>query len=518
LTKRSQQPASRVAPGSATRSGRRAPEPDGRPAPLVPPWGDILAPGGPFLVPLLVLVLARAAFWISLPFAAEDAYITFRYARNFAHGFGLVFNPGEHVMGFTSAPWTLWIALGDLVTRDPLLWSRAWTVAGDAATLLLMGSLLRRHASLAAAWCFNAFFAAWPFLAAVSTSGMENNLMFTLIVLTAALIERRSPLSGPLLGLVALWRPEGLAAAGVMALGARGRDRIVALGVVAAGAAALAATFGSPIPQSVFAKSKLYGMSGPWLGRHWWEWISPIVMGRWPSASEGNTMVPLAVIFAPALVLGVPEVWRARRSGLALAIAGALVVWLGYALLGVAYFYWYMVVPLGGLAALAAVGLPHVLRGRAVYAAAALFVVSLWSVAPVLYLGRARAEYNSFGAVATYLLEHVRPGEKLMLEPIGMIGYHVPVRIVDEIGLVSPAVVQRRLQGPGWYSDIARLERPDWLVVRRSVLETGEAWAGVGAPFRDAAERDSLLAHYQAASYGDRGAGDQAMVVLRRVR
>src|SRR5438105_2557104 len=37
----------------------------------------------------------------------DDAYISFRYAWNFAHGQGLVFNPGEHVEGFTNLSWTL---------------------------------------------------------------------------------------------------------------------------------------------------------------------------------------------------------------------------------------------------------------------------------------------------------------------------------------------------------------------------------------------------------------------------
>jgi hypothetical protein len=33
-------------------------------------------------------------------------------------------------------------------------------------------------------------------------------------------------------------------------------------------------------------------------------------------------------------------------------------------------------------------------------------------------------------------------------------------------------------------------------VVRAKVLETGEAFAGAGAPFRSAAERDAVLAGY----------------------
>ena len=486
--------------------------------PLFPSWRELADPAAPYLVPLLLFLVGRWVFWLYLPFAAEDAYITFRFSRNLATGIGPVFNPGERVMGFTSAPWMAWNALGYLLLKDPVLWSRIWTTLGDAVTLVVMGTLLRRSASLAAAWCFNGFFAVWPFLAAVGTSGMENNLMFTLIVLGAALATRGSPASGPVMALLALWRPEGLASATVVALGARWRDRAIAAALAIAGMAALAIYFGSPLPQSLFAKSQIYGTAGPWLGRHWWEWICPFVFGRYPIASEGNNMLPLTVVLAPALVAGVPAVWRARNSAMSLAIAGALVVWLGYALLGVAYFFWYMVVPMAGLVALAAVGLPRIVRGRSVYVSCALFALGMWTLAPNLYLGRAKAEYFTFGVVAEYLLTNATPGEKVMLEPIGLIGYHCPLRIVDEIGLVSPQVARRRLQGPGWYADLLNRERPDWLVVRRTFLKSGEAWAGAGAPFRSPVERDSLLARYTTVSGTDEAAGDLALAVLRRVR
>jgi hypothetical protein len=432
---------------------------------------------------------------------------------------GAVFNPGERVMGFTSAPWMLWNALGFALIKDPMVWSRIWTSLGDVLTLLVMGTLLRRHASLAAAWCFNGFFSAWPFLGAVGTSGMENNLMVTLIALSGALAARGSPASGPVMALLALWRPEGLASAAVIALGARWRDRAIAAGLAVAGLIAIALYYGSPLPQSLHAKSQIYGIAGPWLGRHWWEWLFPFLFGRYPIASEGNNMLALTVIVAPALIAGVPVVWRARRTGMGLALGGAIVVWLGYTALGVAYFFWYMVVPMVGLVALAAVGLPRIVRGPWVYASCALYVAGMWTLAPRLYLGRALAEAHTFGDEGQYLMAEARPGETVMLEPIGLIGYYnAGLRVVDEVGLVSPQVAKRRLEGPGWYADIVQREGPEWLVVRRTFLKSGAAWAGAGAPFRNAAERDSLLARYEVVHATDEEAGDIALAVLRRVR
>jgi hypothetical protein len=104
-----------------------------------------------------------------------------------------------------------------------------------------------------------------------------------------------------------------------------------------------------------------------------------------------------------------------------------------------------------------------------------------------------------------------------MLEPIGMVGWRCKVRIVDEVGLVSPAVARRRLQGPGWMADVVRAEQPDWLVVRRIVLADTRAFAGRGMPFRSRAERDSMLAGYRLAGWVDPASEENALAVLERV-
>jgi MYXO-CTERM domain-containing protein len=475
-------------------------------------------------VPLLLLVLARILAWVVLPIASEDAYITFRFARDFATGHGLVYNPGERVFGFSSLPWTLWSAIGYLLLHDPVTWTRATSLVADVLTWLLVGRMLMADAVLpednrrTSTAVFGFFFALWPYFSVVAVSGMENPAMLALIALGAALARRRSPFSGPVLGALALWRPEGVVAAAVLSLGARWRDRLVALLVFAIGVAALIAYFGTAIPQSVIAKASLYGTPGPLAGHHWWDWLVPLQLGSSPTTGEGRFLYPLAVVFAPALVAGGALLWRRRDAPLTLAVAACLAVWAGYTALGVAYFYWYLVVPLGGLAALAAAGLPRILRGRWAYAACALFVLSSWIGAYPLYVGRAQNEYYGFVNAAAFLGEYAHPGEKVMLEPIGIVGYRCPVVVVDETGLVTPTVARRRMQGPGWYADIAATERPDWIVVRRGELASAAGFAGAGAPFRSMAERDSLLVRYEVAAHIDTISGDASFIVLHRIR
>jgi hypothetical protein len=52
--------------------------------------------------------------WLRLhqpPNTVDDAYITYRYARNIASGVGFVYNAGERVLGTTTPAYTLLMAL-----------------------------------------------------------------------------------------------------------------------------------------------------------------------------------------------------------------------------------------------------------------------------------------------------------------------------------------------------------------------------------------------------------------------
>jgi hypothetical protein len=505
-------------------SADRAVPTEGRAASILPGWRELLDSRAPWLVPLLLLVLARVIVWLALPLASEDAYITFRFARHFANGFGLVYNPGVRVFGFSSPAWTLWTALGCLARQDPVAWTRGTSLLADALTLLLVGRMIEREAdgpggrARAAAWCFGFFFAAWPYFAVVAVSGMESSAMLALVALAAVTARRGSPAAGPLLGLLALWRPEGVACAALVALAARPRDRLVGAAVFAAGVAALTAYFGSPVPQSVVAKATVYGTPGPWAGRYWWGWATPFRFPGMLATGEARHLSALSVLLGPAAVAGAIALWRHRAGALVPAVGACLAVWLGYVALGVAYFYWYLLLPLAGVTVLAAVGLPRMVRGRLLYASVAVLVVTMWAEAYGLYLARAQNESYGFAAVADWLRGHVRPGATVMLEPIGLVGWRNPVVVVDEVGLVSPAVAKRRLAGAGWYADVAAAERPDWIVVRRAALSGDAAFAGAGAPFRTPAERDSLFARYaQDTVIDEQAARENALVVLERL-
>jgi hypothetical protein len=58
----------------------------------------------------LVVLLVAYFIWNSLyyaPYTVDDAFITLRYAENLVSGRGLVYNPGEHVEGYSNFSWVI---------------------------------------------------------------------------------------------------------------------------------------------------------------------------------------------------------------------------------------------------------------------------------------------------------------------------------------------------------------------------------------------------------------------------
>lgn len=69
--------------------------------------------GQKYLAELILILLSIAFVFLCLDYKhiQDDAFITFRYAKNFINGNGLVFNVGEHVEGYTSIFWTLFLSV-----------------------------------------------------------------------------------------------------------------------------------------------------------------------------------------------------------------------------------------------------------------------------------------------------------------------------------------------------------------------------------------------------------------------
>src|SRR4029077_14214540 len=90
------------------------------------------------------LLLARAFAFNNV----DDAYIAFRYGWNLMHGQGLVFNPGDHVEGYTSFLWTVFMAPWTTAPADIVWFSITFGVIASCIALCAVAAHV--HAQRAA--------------------------------------------------------------------------------------------------------------------------------------------------------------------------------------------------------------------------------------------------------------------------------------------------------------------------------------------------------------------------------
>lgn len=167
------------------------------------------------LIPLAIFIGHAAYLW---GYTTDDAGISFTYARNLAHGYGLVLNPGDApVEGYSNPLWTFLLAAAIFVGLGPIGAAKGMGIIFSGATVVMLPvmarSLFGDRPILFRLFAPMALALSTPFVL-WSVGGLENSLAGFL--LTAALwrmaVELRReglPLSGIGFFLLAITRPEG---------------------------------------------------------------------------------------------------------------------------------------------------------------------------------------------------------------------------------------------------------------------------------------------------------------------
>ena len=121
-------------------------------------------------------------------FIQDDAFISFRYARNLVEGKGLVWNPGEHVEGYTNFLWTMMIAGGMKLGLDPVAFSEILGLICFGFTLVftykLAGLVVSRDWSLLTVILLGTNYS----FSAYATGGLETQLQALIFTATMYLL------------------------------------------------------------------------------------------------------------------------------------------------------------------------------------------------------------------------------------------------------------------------------------------------------------------------------------------
>lgn len=388
---------------------------------------------------LVVVAAVAVGVWATWSTTIDDAFITYRYALNWMHGDGPVWNPGEDpVEGFTNFAWTAWHVPFLAVGVPPEVVSKLTSAVCAVVTgLLLLGEPRTRTGRATALGAYLLFLPTYLHVVA----GLET-AAFALVVLRAVIVGIRV-LDGRaarawelpvLLLLGGMLRPEGaiaVAPALVCWLWRNRRDTAARRWTVAAavvGAAYFAwrwSFFGHLLPNTFYVK---FG--------------NILAGGRWIAVTV-TALLPLLVL---AVLLAARR--ATRRPGL-LVVATVLLLWAPYALSGPSMDYVHRfafhAVPLLCLAA----GLALDAVGPRLLAAVAGTVVVGWTTVagvtapdtPVI-LNYGADLQRTHAAIGRGLAAAPVPGPErtLAVTDAGAIPYRSGWNAIDYIGLNDEAI------------------------------------------------------------------------------
>lgn len=422
---------------------------------------------------MTIVALAVLARLIPGPRTIDDAYITFRYARNLLAGHGIVYNPGEPVFGASTPGFALLLAglgffLGGPSAPFPEI-ACALSALLDGLTcwaLIKIGESLEvRPAGVAAALVWS--IAPWSVTFAVG--GMETSLLVSLSCLTILFfIQKRDSAAAIAGGLTLLARPDALILLAPLGLERLRRAlptgrlnagqeplRSRELGLFAAPIALWSAfaiwAYGSPLPHSVSAKVVAYDLpplSG--LVRLLQHYSTPF-MGH---ETLGLGWIKVGLVLYPALfALGGITLLRRRPDSWPF-LAYPWLYFGAFAAFNPLIFRWYLAPPLPMLIFGIFLGLLRlsndlkVERFFPLVVAPAFLLTALgWTLHPDHGPDRPAPEMAYiqlellYRQAAERLAGEIRPSEVLAAGDIGTLGYFTGARMLDTVGLVSPQAV-----------------------------------------------------------------------------
>ncbi len=419
----------------------------------------------------------------------DDAYITYRYAHNLRAGHGLVYNPGEAVLGTSSPAYALLLAgIASLPGPSGLPAISLWLNAVlDGAVAVGLFALVVRLAggaggapaaglAVAALWAVDAKSVDF------STGGMESPLFAACLVGVALLLVAGRPVAAAAVAGASVWvRPDGglLVAALLLALVAAERrapwrEAMAALAAPALGLVLATLFYGDPIPASLRAKAAgIYHLPGDHAARYLLRHLAGMAVPRVPLGRLFPGLPGAAreyLTLAATCVLPVVVMAAGLRLGLGKARAAILFL-IGYVLLFLACFSvanpfmmgWYYVpletaylVLLGlGLAAAArrawreGWGIPLPPGSRQALVGSLLLVLLLvpqlrrysWIGPPGV--AQLRSEWETvrerdYLQVGADLAAATGGRARVAAPEIGALGHAYPGPILDTVGLISP--------------------------------------------------------------------------------
>jgi arabinofuranosyltransferase len=451
---------------------------------------------------LAIFILAFSVRIIPGPRTIDDAFITFRYARNILAGNGFVYNPGEHALGTTTPLYTLLLAfIGHFVGKSQAPFPNialAINALADGFTCLLLLDLGRRLGSALGGIAAALVWAVAPFSVTFAIGGLETSIYVLLLTSTmSAYLHRWYYLAAFLAALSLFTRPDAVLFLGPLIFdrllqyrreiikGKQTRStgikfwRNVILEILLFSVPLLTWIsistyfFGSPIPNSITAKNLAYNLPPTAaLIRLIQHYATPFLGHQ----TFGILWIGVGIILYPFLFIigAIKAIYKNKHIW-----PFVLYPWLYFSVFSIAnplIFRWYMTPPLPSYFLFILIGADHIINNTVIWLSnrinpetnnrsnltsifriiAILIVVILplaltlrdWVRIPDHGINRpapAMAWYKLellYQQAAQTLSSELNPESVLAAGDVGVLGYSTNVRILDTVGLTSAETLE----------------------------------------------------------------------------
>ena len=446
-----------------------------------------------FAVFAYLLVTGCGLYALFGNWAYDDPFITYRYARNLAHGIGFVYNPGEHILSTTTPLFTLLLAA----------FSYGWDDLPHMAVLLgcfslgigalFLCSLARSWQAPCAGWAVLVLYPTFPLL--IATLGSEIPLYLAFCLGALVFYGRRALLPAACCAALAtLTRPDGLLVAVVLGSHYVYFNKKLPWKAMAVFTALLLpwlvyswVNFSSLIPATLAAKQQqaLMKISQDFL-TGFVSTLKPFAQ-RWPYWIL--TALALAGLYRVGYDLW--TTWRRRADGAGgkliqnhspvLLLAWSVLYFCAYAALGVSRYFWYYAALAPAFLAMAGLGLhaavQFLIPKNSVHPQKLALLASGLLVLPLAayqLTGAMRihcqpdTRYPVYRSMGEWIAENTAPDARIGALEVGILGYYAQRPMIDFAGLIQPEIA-RRLSSETDYEDAARWAvkeySPDYLAL-----------------------------------------------------
>ena len=473
---------------------------------------------------ILIILLALISRLLPGMRTIDDAYITFRYARNILAGNGFVYNPGQSVMGTTTPLYTLlMVCLGSFTggvnAPFPLL-ALIFNALADSLTCLIIWQMGKKFTSNWAALAAALVWAVASYSVTFAIGGLETSLYVLLLTSTAYmfLIKRDTP-AALCAGLALITRPDALILIAPLVLHRlyfwlHKKDSVSIISILSFvlppalwyGFAWI--TFGSPVPQSVSAKLVAYHLpQNAALIRFIQHYATPFTAHD----TLGGIGIAIGLVLFPFLFLvGALRAYRRSPSSLPF----ILYPWLylaAFTLPNPLIFRWYLTPPLPAYYLFILIGAEQLIssavkripiRSKQSLQKVLLFTVILcmpivaslteWQLkpdhgpqtpAPKMAWFKLECLYDQ---AARLLSPHLEKDDLLAAGDVGVLGYVTNSEILDTVGLNSPRSLsyyplpaEQLVTNYAIPTNLILDQQPDWIVFlevygRKTLLQNSQ--------------------------------------------